>query len=98
MISAAKACADAGLVTICAFPSYARADRAKVRNRIGEDRFVEVYVNTDASLCRERRPDADHTGFEAPQQPDVTVSLERMRNREAVDLILKALTQRGEFD
>ncbi len=69
MISAAKAGADAGLITICAFASYGRADRAAVRERVGAERFVHVYVNTDPALCRERRPDASFEGFEVPAAP-----------------------------
>ena len=98
MISAAKACSDAGLVTICAFPSYKRVDRETVRERVGSERFVHVYVNTDASLCRERRPDADLEGFEPPLAPEVTVALEHMHLEEAVETILADLEQRGQFD
>jgi bifunctional enzyme CysN/CysC len=96
-ISAAKACTDAGLVTICAFPSFKRADRQQVRERVGVEKFVEVYVNTDPALCRERRPDADFEGFEAPEQPEVTVALHRSSIDEAVELIVQDLEQRGQF-
>jgi bifunctional enzyme CysN/CysC len=96
-ISAAKACTDAGLVTICAFPSFKRADRQQVRERLGADRFVEVYVNTDPALCRERRPDASFEGFEPPEAPEVTLALDRSAIDEAVELIVADLTKRGQF-
>lgn len=98
MISAAKAVTDAGLINICAFPSRTKRDRAQLVERIGEDRVIQVYVNTDEALCRERRPDADFSGFEPPENPDVTVSLDDMRIDRAVEVILEALKARGQFE
>ncbi len=97
MISAAKAVADAGLVCICAFPSYAVEDRQKLRERIGPQRVIEVYVNTDEQLCRERRPDADFSGFEPPRHPELTLTLENTPLDEAVEWILEDLEKRGQF-
>jgi adenylylsulfate kinase len=97
MISAAKAGADAGLITICAFASYGRADRAAVRERVGAGRFVHVYVNTDPALCRERRPDASFEGFEVPERPEVTVALDEMDLDGALEAILEDLSRRGQF-
>ncbi|MEO1170478.1 MAG: sulfate adenylyltransferase subunit CysN [Myxococcota bacterium] len=96
--SAAKACADAGLVTVCAYSSYARNDRERVREQVGPERFFEVYVNTSEALCRERRPDANFDGFEAPRAPDVTVSLEQLRFDSPLQSVVEALTARGQFD
>ncbi|MGB3051038.1 MAG: sulfate adenylyltransferase subunit CysN [Polyangiales bacterium] len=98
MISAAKAVTDAGLINICAFPSPTRTDRDKLEERIGEDRVIQVYVNTDETLCRERRPDADFSKFEAPEDPDITVALNEMRIDKAVEIIMKALEERGQFE
>ncbi|KPK15347.1 MAG: hypothetical protein AMJ62_09565 [Myxococcales bacterium SG8_38] len=98
MISAAKAVTDAGLINICAFPSRTRNDRELLVERIGRDRVVQVYVNTDEALCRERRPDADFTGFEPPENPDITVALDKMRIDKAVEIILEALEKRGQFE
>ncbi len=97
MASACKAATDAGFIVIGAFPSYARADRATLRDHIGDDRMLEVYVNTDETLCRERRPQASFEGFEAPQTPDVTVALDAMRISQAVKFILEQLEKRGQF-
>jgi len=98
MISAAKAVTDAGLINICAFPSPTSTDREELRKRIGEDRVIQVYVNTDEALCRERRPDADFSNFEPPENPDITVALDQMRIDNAVQLILDALQKRGQFE
>ncbi|MDH3654306.1 MAG: sulfate adenylyltransferase subunit CysN [Myxococcales bacterium] len=98
MISAAKAVTDAGLINICAFPSPTRTDRDKLKARIGEGRVIQVYVNTDEALCRERRPDADFSQFEAPEDPDITVALNEMRIDKAVEIIMEALRERGQFE
>ncbi|MBW2223821.1 MAG: adenylyl-sulfate kinase [Deltaproteobacteria bacterium] len=98
MISAAKAITDAGLINICAFPSPTRTDRDKLKERIGEDRVIQVYVNTDEALCKERRPDVDTSGFEPPESPDITVALDEVRIDKAVEIILEALKERGQFE
>ena len=98
MISAAKAVTDAGLINICAFPSPTRKDRDELTARIGEDRVIQVYVNTDEALCRERRPDVDASNFEPPEDPDITVALDQVRIDKAVEIILEALKERGQFE
>ncbi len=96
--SAALACTQAGLITICAFPSYKRQDRARVREAIGADKFIEVFVNTDPALCRERRPDASFEGFEAPENPALVVAFEQLKMHHAIDAIVEALGSHGQFD
>ncbi len=98
MVSAAKAVTDAGLINICAFPSPTKKDRDQLVERLGEDRILQVYVNTDIEVCRERRPDVDFSTFEPPENPDVTVALNEMRIDRAVDIILEALDARGQFE
>ena len=98
MISAAKAVTDAGLINICAFPSPTRKDRDELTARIGEDRVIQVYVNTDEALCKERRPDVDTSDFEPPESPDITVALDEVRIDRAVEIILEALKERGQFE
>ena len=98
MVSAAKAVTDAGLINICAFPSPTRKDRDELTTRLGEDRVVQVYVNTDLALCKERRPDADFSSFEPPENPDITVALDEVRIDRAVETIVQALKDRGQFE
>ncbi len=97
MISAAKACTDAGLVTVCAFPSAAQTTRDQLRDRIGKERLLLVYVNTAEALCRERRPDADFTGFEPPLYPDLTLALDKTSIDDAVETVIGMLEDRGEL-
>ncbi len=77
-----------GGVTICAAVSPYRATRNDVRNMIGADRFIEVFVDTPLTVCEERdikgiyaqarRGEIEHfTGiddpYEAPVSPDITL-------------------------
>ncbi len=95
---AARACTDAGLITICALASKTRSERHAVRDKVGAERFFEVFVDTNEALCRERRPKGDFEGFERPQAPDVTVALDESRLEAAVDAIVKVLAERGQVD
>jgi bifunctional enzyme CysN/CysC len=97
MIAVARACTDAGLITVCAFESKSRTERARAAERIGAGRFFEVFVDTSLAVCRERRPDGDFEGFEPPAAPAVTVKLDRLLVESAVDQILDILTQAGQF-
>jgi len=50
----AKLMMDAGLIVITAFISPFRQEREMARELIGEDRFVEIYVNTPLAVCEQR--------------------------------------------
>jgi bifunctional enzyme CysN/CysC len=95
---AVKGLTDAGLITICALPSKTRSERAQVRERVGAERFAEVFVNTDPALCRERKPHADFDGFQVPDAPALVVSMDQSRVELAVDEIIKLLAKRGQVD
>jgi adenylylsulfate kinase len=84
----ARLMVDAGVVVLTAFISPYRADRARVRELLGE-RFVEVWVSTPIEVCEQRDPKglyqrarageiADFTGidapYEAPDAPELTVN------------------------
>lgn len=48
--------ADAGLIVLTAFISPHRAERQLVKERVGHDRFIEIYVNTPLAICEQRDP------------------------------------------
>lgn len=50
----AKLMVDAGLVVLTAFISPHRAERQMVRERLGEGRFIEVFVDTPLAICEAR--------------------------------------------
>lgn len=77
-----------GAVTICAAVSPYRTTRYDVRNMVGADRFIEVFVNTPLEVCEQRdtkgiyaqarRGEIEHfTGiddpYETPLNPDITL-------------------------
>ena len=72
--------ADAGLITLVAFISPYRRDRERVRRRLGEGRFLEVYLEAPLEVCEQRDPKGlyrkarageieDFTGVDAPYEP-----------------------------
>lgn len=52
----AKLMVDAGLVVLSAFISPHRDERQRVRERLGEGRFIEVFVDTPLAVCEARDP------------------------------------------
>jgi adenylylsulfate kinase len=84
----AKLLNEAGVVVITAFISPFEADRAQARTIIGEDCFIEVFVDTPLDLCMERDTKglyqkaingelSDFTGvsspYETPDNPQISV-------------------------
>ncbi len=84
----AKLFTDAGILTIAAFISPYREDRARVRALLPEGDFVEVHVTAPLEVCEERDPKglyararageiADFTGisapYEEPEHPELKV-------------------------
>ena len=45
---------DAGLVVLAAFVSPYKNDRDRVRNIVGNDNIVEIYINTSVEECERR--------------------------------------------
>lgn len=50
----AKLMMDAGIVVMTAFISPFRRERQMARELIGEENFIEVYVNTSLEVCEQR--------------------------------------------
>ena len=59
--------------------------------------MVQVFVNTDPALCRERRPDADQSAFEPPEHFELEVRLHETRIDAAVEQIIALLRTRGQL-
>lgn len=89
----AKLMVDAGLVVLTAFISPHRAERQMVRDLIGNDRFIEVFVDTPLAVCEARDPKglykkaragelANFTGihslYEAPEAPEIHLEGEQL--------------------
>lgn len=47
---------DAGLIVICSFISPFKINRDHARQIIGDDRFIEVFIDADLTTCEMRDP------------------------------------------
>jgi adenylylsulfate kinase len=106
----AKLMADAGLITLAAFISPFRDDRRLVRDILPEGQFIEVFVDADLSVCRERDPKGLYakaqrgeitrfTGidspYEPPEKPEVHIRAGEVSVTEAVNQLLSYLHEIG---
>ncbi len=79
---------DAGLITLASFISPFAKDREFIRNTVGKDRFIEIYVQCPIEECEKRDVKglyakarsgeiANFTGisspYEEPQNPQIVV-------------------------
>jgi len=84
----AKLFVDAGTVVLCSFISPFRAERQMVRELVGPDEFMEIFVDTPLEECMRRDPKGlyarakegkikNFTGidspYEAPESPEIVV-------------------------
>jgi bifunctional enzyme CysN/CysC len=97
----ARRCTDAGIIPIFAYASPLATDRLAIRDAVGPERFVEVYVKTslEVRMRRDQRgaygPGHPHPSEEAPKAPDAVVSLDSGDPEEAAQAIIQVLVKRG---
>jgi sulfate adenylyltransferase len=99
-----------GGAAVCAAVSPYRATREAVRDLMGADRFVEVFVDTPLEVCESRDAKgmyaqarkgtiAHFTGisdpYEPPVTPDVTIETEKKSAEQNARAIVEAVRQRG---
>jgi sulfate adenylyltransferase len=99
-----------GGLVICAAVSPYRAARNDVRMMVGEENFVEVFVNTPLEVCEERDVKGmyakarrgevkDFTGiddpYEAPENPEITLDTTAYTPEENAHFILEYLLEQG---
>ena len=102
----AKLFMNCGVITICCFVSPTIAMRKLASDIIGEDDFLEIFVNTPIEVCEARDTKglyvkarkgeiADFTGisapFEAPTTPALEIKTAEKDVEECVDDLLKFL-------
>ena len=84
---AAKLFLDAGVITVCSFVSPTNELRALAKKIIGENDFLEIYVNSSLGSCEERDVKGlyakarrgeikDFTGIDAPFEAPLSPALE----------------------
>jgi bifunctional enzyme CysN/CysC len=101
---------DAGLIVLTAFISPIRAERNRIRERIGEEKFIEIYLSTSLEDCEKRDPKGlyvkaragqirEFTGIDSPYEPplapQVTIDTSKMNVAAAVEQILHYLENKG---
>lgn len=99
-----------GGLVLCAAVSPYRATRNDVRNRVGTDQFIEVFVDTPLEVCegrdtkgmyaKARRGEIkDFTGiddpYEAPENPEITLDTVSFTPEANARNILNYLIERG---
>ena len=97
-------------VAVCAAVSPYQATRDDVRNMVGGDRFIEVYVDTPLLVCEERDAKGMYakarrgeikgfTGiddpYEPPDNPELKLDTVDYTAEENARLILNCLLERG---
>jgi len=106
----AKLFADAGILTMTAFISPYRVDRDRVRELMGDGRFIEVFVDCPVDICEERDPKGlykrakageikEFTGisapYEPPENPEIALDTDKLTIEESAQVIVSFLKQRG---
>ena len=97
---------DAGLIVITSFISPFHRDRALARSVIGDECFIEVYINTPLNECERRDPKGlyskarqglikNFTGidspYEQPSAPDITIDTLSQSVDQSVDVVIEYL-------
>ncbi|MEZ2744353.1 sulfate adenylyltransferase subunit CysN [Halopseudomonas bauzanensis] len=104
---------DAGLITLTAFISPFRSEREMARKLLGDDAFLEVFIDTPLAIAEERDPKGlykkvrrgelkNFTGidspYETPENPDIHIDTTRESPEQAVDRIIATLIERGHIE
>ena len=100
---------NTGIITICSFISPTEEIRQMAKNIIGENDFIEVFLNTPLEVCEQRDTKGlyrkarsgeikDFTGisspFEAPKNPDIEIDTSVTPIKDSVEMIFKAVIDR----
>lgn len=105
----AKLMVDAGVITLTAFISPFEEERQLVKNMLGAERYVEVYIDCPIEECEKRDVKglyqkarngeiSNFTGisspFEIPQNPDVSVPTHKVSIEGGVEMIIKTIEKK----
>lgn len=100
---------DAGLIVLSAFISPFRSDREMIRERVGRDRFLEVFVDCPLKVCEQRDVKGlyqkarqglikDFTGidspYEAPESPFQVIKTAEVPLEKGVTQLVEALDKK----
>ena len=97
---------EAGVIVVTSFISPYRLDRQSAREVIGEESFIEVFVDTPLEICEQRDPKGlykkarageiqQFTGvsdaYEPPLEADVTLPTQELSPTRAADRVIEFL-------
>lgn len=100
---------DAGVVLLSAFISPFQADREQVRNIVGPENYIEVFVDAPLEVCEQRDVKGlykkaragevrNFTGisspYERPTHPDVVIATDKVSVEEAVGVLVREIERR----
>jgi bifunctional enzyme CysN/CysC len=106
----ARLMVEAGLIVLVSFISPFRSERRMARDLVGEDEFIEIYVNTPIEICEARDPKGLYklaragklpnlTGlgspYEPPEKPDISLDGGGQSPVDLAQQVLDVLRQRG---
>lgn len=109
---AAKLFIDAGVVTLAAFISPLQKDREKIKQIVGKENFIEIYVKASVEVCEKRDVKGlyqkarngeikNFTGisapYEEPENPDVIVNSEKETIAESIQIIMDQIKTKLEL-
>jgi len=101
---------DAGMIVISSFISPYISDRAEAREVIGEESFIEVFVDASLEVCEKRDPKGlykkarageiqQFTGisdpYEVPQEAEMIINTENVEPNDAAFMIIGKLASQG---
>jgi len=100
---------DAGIIGIAAFISPYRKDRESIRELVGKDRFMEIYIECPVDVCAARDQKGiyekartgvikDFTGisapYEPPENPALVIHSDQEDSMEASQRVLDLIKER----
>jgi bifunctional enzyme CysN/CysC len=109
----ARLMVQAGLITITSFISPFQSERQLARERVEQDEFLEIFVDTPLDVAEQRDVKGlyqkarageitNFTGidspYEAPENPDIRLDTTALSAEEAADQVIAILDERGYLD
>ncbi|MEA1973804.1 MAG: adenylyl-sulfate kinase [Candidatus Cloacimonadota bacterium] len=106
----AKLMVDAGFIIICAFISPFNQDRKDIREKVGTENFVEIYVKCSLQECENRDVKGlyklarkgeinNFTGisspYEEPQNPEIVIDTDKFSIEDSTNKVIEYLKERG---
>ena len=101
---------EQGSIVICTFVSPYRADRARVRGLVPDDRFLEIHVDCDVETLKKRDPKGLYakaergeirqlsgvqSAYEAPLEPELRIETDAVTVEESVRTLEQMLRDRS---